>query len=927
MKKSFLVAVLAAGLVEAVSAQALVPGWLTDPTNVKNSFDVVESYQTPEKFKYPYISTYYVKPTVLTEEDVKIGFFVTDFESSKIRFLDDSHRFTVSLEYRLNTPGARSKILTLKDVKSGDGEFVVGKLPVGDYEMRVWAKDAKGRESHRVIQDFRVRTKESLTIPDAKVYKMTEADLASYDIQNDDKLEKIVYVSSNKTEVVKDKRTDVPGYTVNVPLDSNGKVPYRAYEKVTVDYDEGYDHELVETNAVKTLLGLQKLVDDKAAAGFRKLVLLPGTYRISHIAPVSVPDGFTLDLGTATLKLNSFTGERGLMAIISSAVDAHVVNGTLEGDYWTHDYKNSPKDSEWVSGFEIGGDSWYSSFENVKVVDVTGYGGQNGIRTDKKGGLAFLYESLPKFGAGGLDPKTGLVDPKDTYRFTTDYKDLKKITGEKGRRRLQISKYLGYQGVRTHAWQMTVAWYDHMKTFISAETSWQYREMWIPENAAYMRVSVQADSAEAADKSELVITGFRIPINCAVRNCTFDHCRCVGYAASQMRNMLFEGNFFTRSGEAEAKCAFDAEDGADQMQDVYLLRNKFRDNPINNSILTCSGHNFILEKNDCSVHFWGRTHSPCVRDNDIEKGEYWCDSRMRSGYGRFENNRYSKSIKIGQNEMKSRPDSWDYVLSKLEFDGSQNEMHFGVGPAGRVVGCTFRNFRSIGLTTAYACVLENCKGWCTNVKWSEVNTKDCAFKGFWGENKYTNCRFENMRFDSMDRSTFVAKKCQFKGCSLGGFNAPKVSMIGCDFENSAFEGGWVWECPATMLFKDCKIKTRDNIAFLSPGVYAIGKFGFDNCTISGEKPLIHIKDLRPHGEKDLAKNPDREPGAIAFRNVYWKGESRTVVSHGTGAHEKQISTKEIGFFDKGGNTWPGGTEIVTDLLPSWTLKKNKKIKK
>ena len=150
MKGLTLAAGLALGLVRFAAAQALVPGWETDPTAVKGALGAGETYQTPEAFKYPYVSTYYVKPTVAPDEVVKIGFFVTDFESSKIRFLDDSHRFTAYLEYR--PKGGASKVLALKNLKSGDGEFKLGKLPVGEYEMRIWAKDTKGRESHRVIQ-------------------------------------------------------------------------------------------------------------------------------------------------------------------------------------------------------------------------------------------------------------------------------------------------------------------------------------------------------------------------------------------------------------------------------------------------------------------------------------------------------------------------------------------------------------------------------------------------------------------------------------------------------------------------------------------------------------------------------------------------------------------------------------------------------
>ena len=923
------------GLVKLTSAQALVPGWETDPTAVKGALGAGETYQTPEAFKYPYVSTYYVKPTVAPNEVVKIGFFVTDFESSKIRFLDDSHRFTAYLEYRrkadrpecdpyqggrAQTPAApqQSKVLTLKNLKSGDGEFKLGKLPVGEYEMRIWAKDAKGRESHRVIQDFRVVAATAEQPP----YRVTAADLAAYGIRNDGDIEKIVHVGADgKAETVKEKRAGVPGYTVKVPLDSKtGKVPYRAYEKVSVEYDVGYDAAAVEQAAVKTAEGLQKLIDEKSAAGVRKLVLPPGTYRVSHTVTITVPDRFTLDLGEATIKLNQFAGESSVIFNIASATDAHLVGGTVEGDYWAHDYKSSPKDSEWVSGIQIGGDSWYSSVENVRVVDITGYGGQNGIAKDKRGDLAFIYQYLPKFAAGGLDPKTGEVNAADKYRFTTDFKDLKKAFAELeekgGCRRLQICKYLGYQGVRTRSWQMTVCWYDAERKFISSETCWQYREMWIPEKAAYLRVSVEEASVEAANKSELVITGFRLPVNCAVRNCTFDHCRCVGYAASAMRNMLFEGNFFTRSGEAEAKCAFDAEDGADQMQDVYFLGNRFRDNPINNSILTCAGHNFILEKNQGGIHFWGRTHSPCVRDNDVERGEYWCDSRVRSGYGRFEGNRYSKGFALGKNEVKNRPDSWDYVISGRTFDGTRDTFNIETGTAGRLVGCTFRNMGSVGIANAYACTFENCKGWCTSTRWTGVTVKDSTFKGFWRTNSFERCHFVKSKLDGIARSTLFVKNCDFADSLVFGLNGSAVEMENCTFTGSTVEGNW-WESPASVRFLNCTIATRDDSAFLKLGVYTIGKIGFDKCTVSGREALFNVKDLRPLKHYQ-GENPDLETGRIALRSITWKSKAKTVITHGTGQHE-ELSTKKISIVDKS-KAWPKGVAVATDLFPTWELK-------
>lgn len=157
---------------------------------------------------------------------------------------------------------------------------------------------------------------------------MTEADLATYGIRNDGDLEKVVYVGSNSTEVVKKKRSGVPGYTVTVPLDpKTGKVPWQACKQAKIAYDEGYDKAAVEADAVRTAEGLQKLVDEKSAAGFRKVVLLAGTYRISHKKSLFVPSGMTLDLGKAVLKQNGFTGAKSCLVRIEGATDAHLVGG------------------------------------------------------------------------------------------------------------------------------------------------------------------------------------------------------------------------------------------------------------------------------------------------------------------------------------------------------------------------------------------------------------------------------------------------------------------------------------------------------------------------------------------------------------------------------------------------------------------------
>jgi hypothetical protein len=133
-----------------------------------------------------------------------------------------------------------------------------------------------------------------------------------------------------------------------------------------------------------------------------------------------------------------------------------------------------------------------------------------------------------------------------------------------------------------------------------------------------------------------------------------------------MQNFLFEANLFIRSGESAARSALDAEDGWDMMQDTTFRRNICRDNPGSNSLLCCAGQNFIFEENESAIHFYPRTYSVCVRNNNILTGDYSCDGRTRSGYARFTNNRYRKGLTVQNSDVLERG-SWDFAFNDMNF--------------------------------------------------------------------------------------------------------------------------------------------------------------------------------------------------------------------------------------------------------------------
>ena len=112
-----------ASMALAAAAAPVVPGEFTDPTNLRRIAEEREGawYVAPDHLRFPYIATYYVEPTVTTKQRVSIPFYVTDWDHSKVRFLDDSFRFTVRCKWI--GPDGKAHETERRGVPSGDGAF------------------------------------------------------------------------------------------------------------------------------------------------------------------------------------------------------------------------------------------------------------------------------------------------------------------------------------------------------------------------------------------------------------------------------------------------------------------------------------------------------------------------------------------------------------------------------------------------------------------------------------------------------------------------------------------------------------------------------------------------------------------------------------------------------------------------------------
>lgn len=580
----------------------------------------------------PYISTYYIKPIVKTNEEVFINYYITDYWHKEYleRDFNESFNITVKVKNQIDR--------TYTNLKAGDNKISLGTFAnEGEIDFSLICVDKYGRSSHELFNYFLVRNE-----PVINEYIMTEQDLITYNIKNNDNYEEILHVdvnyipydpdnpssadTANNQEMINtinsiqtaynNKIVASKKYCCIIPRINDGKA-YRWFKTAKVKYADDYDKNAVMNEATTTKNGLQNLINDKKNEGYNKIKLLTGIYRIDGIidttvtpniknSHISIPTNMTLDLNNSKIKLNQNNISKCYIIRIDNCFDSHVINGTIEGDYFSHDYANSPNNSEWVHGVHIGGSSKYCSYENVIVKNNTGYGITNGVNNPL--GMSYYNLALGNtFTFKDVNLITG-EDIPSTNRTTSNFIDISNYIQYKY---IYVNKYSGYQNVFGGTWNIICHFYDSNKTYIKSIFGWQFRRVLIPENSHYMKVTIM--NGETTD--QLSITHFRIPNHCWVINSVIENCRCVGITPYAMNDMYMENCEVKFNGQSGAFCALDIEDGWEQSQDATYKNLNFHDN-YRNDFLTCAGQNIIVDSMaNGSLHFYGRTNSYVVKNS------------------------------------------------------------------------------------------------------------------------------------------------------------------------------------------------------------------------------------------------------------------------------------------------------------------------
>ncbi len=464
---------------------------------------------------------------------------------------------------------------------------------------------------------------------------------------------------------------------------------------------------------------------------------------------------------------------------------------------------------------------------------------------------------MTQYTPGTLDRKTGKIMPDIPGLYLSNMVPISELKKKFGY--LTVSRTLGYQGIAMDARNLMYHFFDAGKKYLETIDGEQYRRVYPPENAEFMQVTVWSKNMP----EEVIQSNFfKLPLNCYFENLLIQNARCVGMAPSAMHNMKIANCTFVRSGESLAQCAFDAEDGWDMMQDVWIYRNRFIENP-QNELLTCAGNNFIIEENQGVLYLWSRTNNYVLRNNIFPSATLGYASRLRTGYCRMDNNEI-RSLAIGDNgEAYHIEQSMEQYGRELQGKGEVLDNRRAMtsvqyiedtfvrsGNNGFFVGSILKNCLLTSTPNLYRSLLKD-----TTIKhFGAMTAKDSAIIN--GELTLYNCKK-------------TVSGTLFKNTRIYVLSMVELNFENCTFENSTIHLGY-WCTPNTIKLENCTVKNQ-NMPLLDIPTYSIKEIVFRNTEFDmTDASPVFLYDLRKSG-------PNGEPGSVRFEQCTIKNQAGVVI--------------------------------------------------
>lgn len=718
-------------------------------------------------FVVPYVSTYYFNPKPSVNEKIKIPIYMTD--SNQSEYLNNDTTAKLDLIYGID--GVENVIA---DLPLGDYTVNLGKLSEGKHTFTLQTLDKRtGMKSHKLYNDLWVINPETYEITESQTYYMTDEDLISYKIHND-----------NSTD---------------------------------------------ETDLITTRDGLTQLFSDLQKEGYRKCVLLPGTYRINgkkaRANCISIPSNFTVDMNQSTFKLDTITDDsEGCIVRMYETYDAHLTNGTLEGDRWERKelglekgYQGEPINTLLMSGGK------YSSISNLTIKSTTGHT----VGTGYVWGPNLVMTEFTQ---------TAIIDGVEVKRegcSTSAMMDLSKIIAwDPEEDYMYVGHGEGYRGIKGNSAVVYVHFYDENQAFLETVTGYQFRKMQIPDGARYARVTLLGNFPLSYASDSISIFAKHLGDYYEIKDIDFVDTRTTAMAPSACNNLLIEGCTYTRAGNSITPCAVDFEDGWEECQDVYYRNNKVLVKSGTATVIDDAGFNHVYENLE--------GHHTIVRDrvlgavvrnvNDTSSTIHWTFGTKRlTAFGRIYDN-------VCGNINFALSDRTFTVPAKYKVKNCSISASYLTSVPNRVVyeNCTFPSFNGSAGT------FKNCVIQPTSYLGDELYFYGCTFKNLAGDGDTVN-----FRFNVPSNADRIFENCTFEGKTafLNNNSFHSGTFRNCQFEDLSMIVG-VDATTSSILFERCNIhSTADNFIYIGPFAYSVNYINliFQDCDITHTgKNLIYL---------------------------------------------------------------------------------------
>ena len=729
-------------------------------------------------FTGAYIQIYYYNPKPFSDTEVIIPYFIDDYEQTGYQQDNTNKTFTLIVI----VDGVETRY---ENIKAGDNEINLGILSEGEHWFSLQGIDNSNNSyGMRIYKEIWCVNRETYPIQESETYYLSKTDLTNYSINN-----------SNAED---------------------------------------------DDSCENTKLGLNQLMINCKNEGFRKLVLLPGTYRVNCTSRqdcIIIPSNFTLDLNGATIKrkpdiVNTTISKSTFL--LNNCIDSHIINGYVEDDRqeridanmdW---YNLSEANGEDFNTFYIRGGRYWS-LENLKVSQAVGH---SALTTADKI-VGDIFQKKYKFDTSIINDISedniiekcyilnGIKYYDDNY-VTNEMKDLKDWKSQY----INFGETGGYSYFRGISQTVYYHFYNERKEFVTSIPSMQYRPIRIPEGCRYVRATILS---KASDMEGGMFFMDEQGTNNAIKNNEYSNCRTTVIAPTRSRGLLIEGNSYNECGQKITPSALDFEDGWQQSMDVYYRQNNLISGSKSSAtVITVAGVNHVYEGNinhkEKNIALKVYTTGCVVRNNDNIHVNNYQGLNQYACFNRFYDNT-NMSIKVTTATLNETSISLGETLPTTVIRNNTIDAN--------IVGDKNGDYEITDRLIYYKC---NIKGGADYVTCKECNIYPQPYIGI-GTIKMYNCNFYNfddintqIRFSFNHADTYRL----FKGCS---FNSPTWLSAHNNFNSGIFEDcifnkrtsidpNYSANNEGDLVFRNCHFKDELEIKINRNDCYVV----FENCS-------------------------------------------------------------------------------------------------